>query len=140
MMSGERLVDVTPPEHGRVGSAEFEPEPASARAAREFVAEQLKRWGCSEQVVEDARLVVSELATNAIVHAGTRFTVRVSLEARGLRLEVLDASPHEPAARPLQPAATSGRGLHMVGAIAQEWGAVRTGHGKVVWAALATAT
>jgi anti-sigma regulatory factor (Ser/Thr protein kinase) len=103
--------------------------------ARNFVVAALRRWGCDEGLVDAAALVVTELATNAVVHARLPFTTAVSLGDAGvLRVSVLDASRIPPVQRHDGPMSQSGRGLALVAALAQRWGVDATDDGKVVWA------
>lgn len=106
----------------------FYPHPSAAAAARRFVAESVPDAGRDELV-----LVASELVTNAIQHAGTRFTVALTVTARQVRVEVSDQSAAMPSSDGLtEPTA----GLRIVDALATRWGAERTKHGKTVWADL----
>ncbi|MFW6691907.1 ATP-binding protein [Streptomyces sp. MAR4 CNX-425] len=105
--------------------------------ARDFVVSRAGAAGHADRV-DDIRVCVSELVTNALVHGtprGRQFRVQVTVEDDAVRVEVHDASAAPPHLR--HPAATDdhGRGLHLVDALADEWGtADRTGPGKVVWA------
>ena len=81
-------------------------------------------------------LVVSELATNAMRHAGSAFVVGVSATAGETRLWVRDASSSVPVPHQPDPLAERGRGLALVDAIASRWGHDAVDGGKVVWAAL----
>ena len=119
------------------GSRRFEPTLFSAGAARRFVRESLLSWGLLD-LLPEAELVVSELATNAVVHTGQRFTVAVRrLEGDRVRLEVSDASKKRPAIKGEVSEATSGRGLRIVSAVADEWAVLGGPGGKTVWAVLA---
>ena len=71
--------------------ATFEPVPGSVRAAREFVRGQLSDRPAHDRDL--AVLLVSELATNAIVHVGQPFKVRVDLSAPCIWVGVDDPSP-----------------------------------------------
>jgi hypothetical protein len=106
-------------------------------ASRRFVAETLSAWGLPH-VVDDACLVVSELATNAVMHARSSFTVLLSWEARILCISVFDGSAAVPSVKHPTPTTISGRGLRLVAAIARRWGTDRDGSGKLVWAELPT--
>jgi anti-sigma regulatory factor (Ser/Thr protein kinase) len=124
----------------RIGAAEatrtFPAEIGGARAARRFVVDALERWGDSERFVEDAAIVVTELATNAVMHAESVFTVSVEDAGDRTRISVTDASGAVPVERDVTPWTGSGRGVRMVAAIAGSWGVDNFGQGKTVWAEL----
>ena len=106
--------------------------------ARRFVTETLAAWGCPD-LLEDAALIVTELATNAVLHAGSDFTVVLSRRPEGaIRIAVRDSSLLEPRIWPrrLEPLAGGGRGLGLVEAFACGWGSDLHSDGKVVWAEL----
>lgn len=105
------------------------------RAARHFVVETLQRWG-NHLLVDDAALVVTELATNAVLHAYSGFTVIISHAPDAIRISVRDSSPVPPRRLPASSVARSGRGLVMVAAVASRWAVEPRGFGKVVWAEL----
>jgi anti-sigma regulatory factor (Ser/Thr protein kinase) len=112
------------------------PHPTSARAAREFVADTLVRWGRPGQT-EAAVLLTSELVTNAIVHARTQVAVTVHLMDESLRVYVLDESTHQPSPRSDGDQLAGGRGLKLVEALAASWGVSPEAQGKAVWFELA---
>jgi anti-sigma regulatory factor (Ser/Thr protein kinase) len=85
---------------------------------------------------EDAALVLSELVTNAIVHAHAGCTIEMKHDDHCLRLEVRDPSPTPPVIGAAHPHDIGGRGLHIVEAIANAWGWEPTIDGKTVWANL----
>lgn len=114
-------------------TAEFIAHPRSSSSAREFVTLQLRHHGL-EHVVDDVRLVVSELATNALVHAQTPFTVILHAAKELLRLEVLDGSHEGPVLRKARAMDTGGRGVAIVKALSRDWGVVDQPTGKSVWA------
>ena len=105
-------------------------------AARQFVAETLIAWGRAP-LVDDASIVVAELATNAVVHARSEFVVAVSAHDDIVRLSVRDANPALPVVKARIRASVSGRGLMLVATIARRWGIELITDGKVVWAELA---
>lgn len=107
------------------------PEPSSARAARRFVATSLR--GSGDEVEELAVLLVSELASNAVLHARTDFDLAVRVRGDSVRIEVIDANPAMPALKNYVAESVTGRGLHMVAASADRWGFESTRSGKVVW-------
>lgn len=78
-------------------------------------------------------LLVSELASNAILHAVTDFEVMVHVTDDGVRVEVTDSSRSVPTMRPYAPDAVSGRGMHIVATTADRWGCEPQADGKVVW-------
>lgn len=109
---------------------------SSVPTARHFVESILSAWGLRE-LGWVSTMVVSELAANAALHArGDNFSIRVSTEADGIRLEVDDSSLRLPQQRSYSQDATTGRGLKLVSELAQEWGVDATDSGKTVWALL----
>lgn len=80
-------------------------------------------------------LVAAELATNAIVHAGTTFTVWVEKSERLIRLEVRDGKADPPAPRTQSPLPVDGGlGLMLVERLSHEWGTIISAESKTVWA------
>jgi hypothetical protein len=116
----------------------FAASPEAPRESRHFVLATLEEFGC-EQFATDAALVVTELATNAIEHARSDFTVSVVVADGGIRIEVRDWSRLEPRIQDASIVATSGRGLLLVDALASAWGIIHGEAVKVVWAQLAPA-
>jgi anti-sigma regulatory factor (Ser/Thr protein kinase) len=118
------------------------PRPASIRAARNLVAQACHAWHLHD-LLPDTTLIVSELATNAVEHAGTDFIVTVSRTGKRLYVAVHDCLsrfPHPGASEltsPQAPSGERGRGLRLVHTIAAAWGATPTRDGKVVWATVA---
>ncbi|WP_250031420.1 ATP-binding protein [Paractinoplanes maris] len=117
----------------------LEPRPDRVRVARDLVKQACRDWGLPH-LLHDASLTASELAANAVEHAGSDFVVTLSRQADRLHVAVQDGARafprlHRPAAA--GPAATPrGRGLLLVDAVAAAWGAMPTRGGKVVWATL----
>ena len=113
--------------------AKLAPELQSAGRARKFVDETLRRWDCGEQL-DVVTLLVSEVVTNAIVHAGTEVEVSVELTEDAVRIEVTDKEADlTPMPRDATDDETSGRGLALVEAMASAWGVETRPGGKVVW-------
>ncbi|MFH8804412.1 ATP-binding protein [Streptomyces sp. NPDC017936] len=117
--------------------------PASVGLARRRVRDHLADWGRGpdDPAVEDAALLVSELATNVIRHAPPRereFEVAVTALADGSCLiEVSDEGRPVPRLRAVDERQEHGRGLHLVEHLASAWGVWSRGrHGKTVWALL----
>ena len=113
----------------------FNGDTTAVSAARCFVADTLHSWGL-DLLVGDGTTVVSELVTNAIMHAESDFAVSLSSHGDAVRLSVRDHSPVVPVMRTPLPTAISGRGLRMVTALSRHWGTDLVGDGKVVWAEL----
>ena len=114
--------------------ARFPPQRASVAAARQFVTNELIAAGVTS-VLDEARLLTSELATNAVVHAATEFTVSVRVVASRVYVEVRDGDPFGQVSQRI---ATStlplgGQGLRIVGRIARSWGTRVEDQSKVVW-------
>jgi anti-sigma regulatory factor (Ser/Thr protein kinase) len=110
-------------------SHEFANAPASVRAAREFVEDALRPFGLDDV---EARIVVSELATNAVRHAQTPFTVAVDVGPSTIRIEVEDGAGAVRIATEMASERT-GRGLRIVEAAASSWGVDLRGEKKAVW-------
>jgi anti-sigma regulatory factor (Ser/Thr protein kinase) len=100
------------------------------------VADVLKGWGHSPSLLEDAKLVVSELATNAVIHACSPFSVEIRPAGSSIRLSVRDGSRARPSLRRDDGLAVSGRGLRLIDALAADWGVEIAQDGKAVWAEL----
>ena len=114
-------------------------EPSSASRARRMTADALRTWGL-DHLVDAATLLVSEVVTNAVLHAGTDLELRVTRTADGARFEVRDGSDVVPTVRNFDNEAATGRGLSILDAMASAWGVDRTDRGKVVWFSLGTAS
>ncbi len=106
--------------------------PASVGQARSLVRDLLIEAERPE-LVESAVLLVSEIVTNALLHAGTPIHVSAWLEGRALSVEVSDGSQHLPVRRRYAPTAGTGRGMLMLEEMVDEWGVSRHGQGKTVW-------
>jgi CheY-like chemotaxis protein len=116
---------------------EVDPDRTEIRRVRRFVEERCLEWGCEDRL-DDALLVVSELATNAALHAGTPYVVTARRRRGALRLDVIDGSEVAPELREHGDRdAEGGRGLYLVSAMSAAWGVERrSGGGKIVWADL----
>jgi anti-sigma regulatory factor (Ser/Thr protein kinase) len=77
--------------------------------------------------------LVSELATNAILHAETPFSVIVSRDSSWIRVSVRDGSPAVPVRKDYGPQHPTGRGLMIVESMADRWGVDTDADGKTVW-------
>ena len=106
--------------------------------ARAFVRGTLGGWG-HHVVATEAAVVVTELATNAVLHARTPFHVSVSQGDGRVRIAVHDGSDALPERRAYGPDWTSGRGLHLVQSLSVSWGVDQHAGLKSVWAELPSA-
>ncbi|MEV0685477.1 MEDS domain-containing protein [Nocardia sp. NPDC050378] len=113
----------------------FVPVPSAASAARRFVTGRLGEWQHDPAVIDDAALVVSELAANAVAHAHTAFRIRVSQIEGAVRIEAEDLSPRRPVLGTDRGSAVGGRGLILIAALGSRWGTEPdpAGHAKNVW-------
>ena len=119
----------------------------SVRPARDFTIATLQRWGVAERR-DDIATVVSELLTNAVRHAlpgsgdtRPRWPIRLGLLQPGLCVLCAVADPSERTPVPAEPChlAETGRGLHVIGALSDQWGyTAPSDMGKVVWAMFTT--
>ncbi|MCP2341543.1 ATP-binding protein [Actinomadura rupiterrae] len=119
--------------------------------ARDFLGDVLGVMGCDADMIYIGKTIMTELATNALVHtANDAVPVRVVVAEDGRPvIEVEDGSDARPQIRPIIEVADerdslaehfdSGRGLAMIAKMAAYWGwSMLEGRGKVVWAALPT--
>ena len=117
--------------------ATWPPQPACLSETRRFV-----RWALLGHhlgaLVDVVVITADELATNAVLHAGTPFSVRLERVEDHVVLRVADGSRLLPAVSPSETWLESGRGLHLVGELASSWGVDTDGRlGKSVWATFA---
>lgn len=108
------------------------PHPRSAADARRFVERVLAVWRCPE-LRDTAQLLVSELVTNSVRHAGTPVRLTLRRQERGLRIEVADGSPGRPRPRLPDAETEAGRGLYLLDRLAGDWGVRDERGGKAVW-------
>ena len=114
---------------------ELLPVSGSARQARTVVKDACLRWD-EPKLVGSAALVVSELVTNAAMHAHTIMTLQIRLRLCHLHIAVFDGAATHAQARQAGPDSSGGRGLHLVHAMSAAWGSTSLPTGKVVWSAL----
>jgi hypothetical protein len=143
VMHSVHHLDVAHPPSGLLErTAEFSAEPSALGAARRFVRDALGQWGLiDEDLIDEASFVVSELATNAVVHAGSAFSVGIRvLPAQNLvRFSVRDASPTMSIVGDASPVPPVGWGLSLVADLASRCGVETNSDSKVVWAEFALA-
>jgi anti-sigma regulatory factor (Ser/Thr protein kinase) len=110
------------------------------RTAREAVADRLRAWGLASSV-DVARVLTSELVTNALLHGQPPITLEVRRTGNAVRVEVTDCGDGRPAPRSVDLERPGGMGLVIVDSLASSWGVVAagTGVGTTVWFELASA-
>ena len=117
--------------------ATFEATPISASRVRTFVSGHLVEHRLL-YLMDPARLVASELATNAMVHASTAFTVTLAALGETVMLTVRDDSDSVPVRRAAHAMDEAGRGLEIVNIVSLKWGINEDAAGsKAVWASFA---
>lgn len=144
--------------HAELG---LEPTPQAAGEARRFVVDTCRQWGIDD-AVDEVTLAVSELVTNAALHARTHIDLELCVTGPAMTVSVIDRNPRPPVVRPVRldlladldasvsaspdrddrhPATyvgssgsvAGGRGLLIVDALAGEWGVAERADGKEVW-------
>lgn len=130
---GLERVPVRNDESPRSATVRLRPDPASAGAARRFVASTLVEWrwrGSLDEVV----LLTSELVANGVGHAASPLVLTLIRDGECVRVELSDSSAAHPVLRAVPPDAERGRGLALVEALSRRWGFERVpADGKVVW-------
>lgn len=123
--------------HGRrAATLDLGPNVSDVGLARRFLVAHCERWDC-EDVVEEAQLVLSELVTNALLHAGSRCELGIAFRHGWLRIEVRDRGSGGPEVQAADSESEHGRGLLLVSAMTDAWGMEPLEPaGKVVWAEL----
>jgi anti-sigma regulatory factor (Ser/Thr protein kinase) len=117
--------------------------PASKESVRECRQFALKAVDdLAPEVQDSVELMVSELATNALVHAKTDFEVEIARTDRELRVEVTDRGRGAPMAKSPNPSEPHGRGLLIVSELSDDWGSTdgRGDAGNKVWFSLRLST
>jgi anti-sigma regulatory factor (Ser/Thr protein kinase) len=107
----------------------------SVRAARHFVT-GLFNTEPDEMFTSDAAIVTTELASNAVLHARSGFTLTIFRSASAVRIAVRDKRPLVPGSNGLPFDIRTGHGLSVVSQIAHAWSVERLPDGKVIWAEL----
>lgn len=123
-----------PPAPPREARVRVEPDPAQVRRLRDLLRRLLASWRIEDAVEsDDVLLLATEVTANAIRHARTEAIAAIRYLGDRLRIEVTDRSSVLPQRRSAGTAAESGRGMHLVEALASEWGVDATTVGKRVW-------
>ena len=115
-------------------SVDLQPTARSIPTARRVVGELLTAWAAPHDR-QDAELLVTELVANVVDHAGGEsvLTLEVTLSGAWLRIAVVDGSAIRPVVQQLDHHAVRGRGMQLIEAIADRWGAEDHQGGKRVW-------
>lgn len=114
-----------------MSALELPPSTDSVPVARQFAR---RAAGDSSADVETLLLLVSEVVTNAVLHARSHIRMDVLPMPDVVRVEVHDASPIEPRVHHFHLTSGTGRGLRMLEQLARRWGVdAEPGGGKVVW-------
>jgi anti-sigma regulatory factor (Ser/Thr protein kinase) len=111
----------------------FPADRRSVAAARRFVRVTLTGPGHAPEAVEDAVLIVSELASNVVEHARTEYEIGIAVDGDRARIEVADGSAILPAVRDAAHDSERGRGLHLLETLARDWGIDQRSSGKAIW-------
>jgi anti-sigma regulatory factor (Ser/Thr protein kinase) len=120
-------------------SIDLPPVPSSVPLARRLVRDVLGTWAAPHDRL-DAELLVTELVANVVDHARVDvLTLELALAGAWLRIGVVDGNAVRPVVRELSTAQQRGRGMQLVAAIADRWGAEDHEGGKRVWVELAPA-
>ncbi|MFE2015547.1 SpoIIE family protein phosphatase [Streptomyces sp. NPDC059491] len=130
-----RSPDPGTPRAPRIHQYIHQADPQGLSDARAAVGQALRDWGMPE-LSDDAELLTGELLVNVLLHTegGAVLTLEVLPEpVRRVRLSVQDRSSAWPRRRTPGEAATSGRGLLLLDALASRWGVEPRGEGKAVW-------
>jgi anti-sigma regulatory factor (Ser/Thr protein kinase) len=106
-------------------------DPNAVRQARAWLKARLDDW--SPDGVATVQLLVSELVTNAILHTDDVVEVTAERNGAGITVEVSDRSPTKPVVKRYEQDAATGRGLHLVEALADAWGVRGDDARKSVW-------
>ena len=113
-------------------------EPDAVPRARRFAVEALSEL--PDEILDDVRLLVTELVTNAVFHAGPPVKLRIARLPESVRIEVEDSGRGMPVRAHYSDQQMTGRGLSLVSALSSAWGANPSGRGgKIVWAEVSEA-
>jgi anti-sigma regulatory factor (Ser/Thr protein kinase) len=118
----------------RSAGMEIPAEPTAPGRVRQWMTSQLTAWQVPEQVIGAAVLCASELATNALLHAGTAARVQVDLSPERLLVAVSDSGTRGAVTRARTEALSSrGRGLGLIEQLSDAWGTDPAVRGSTVW-------
>jgi anti-sigma regulatory factor (Ser/Thr protein kinase) len=120
--------------------AQFPAIRTSVPSARRFVSDTI--LGIPGEICDTLALIASELASNCVRHAGSAFEIRIEQLPDRIHIEVEDDGGGDPVVQSPHPSDTSGRGLQIVSALADDWGVIPKPDavGKTVWVTIALRT
>ena len=118
-------------------SATFPASPTSPQAARTFVRQVLPEVSEAE-IADVIMLLVTELVTNAVMHARSPVRVQVEVADHQVRVGVHDDAPQPPVRRQASEEALGGRGLLLLDRLSDRWGYDAQPPGKTVWFEIGT--
>lgn len=104
--------------------------------ARSFVDRILEGWDSDADLIATARLLASELVTNAVLYGYGARELRLRRGDANLKIMVYDDAPGHPQARTPNSESEIGRGMQVIEACATRWGVDPDGAGKIVWCEL----
>lgn len=117
----------------RYGEFTLAPDTAAPAKARVWLRDRLTEWDLDKQA-DDLQLVVSELVTNAVLHARSTVEIAISVGEGIIELSVADADNRLPVIRSASEVwDEGGRGLTLVSALSDDWGVAHRCHGKHIW-------
>lgn len=125
-------LDTTALDAGMEERSTFDPYPQSVPQARAFVL-SLEWTPDDEETRSRLATLTSEIVTNAVLHARTSFSVTVTKSATRIRVAVMDRNLQPVTPKTYGPTSPTGRGLHIVEALADRWGIDKSADGKTVW-------
>lgn len=126
-----------PPPPPRAARLRLSQDRSSVSGVRSLLDRLLGSWRLDGRIDDgDLKLVATELAANAVVHTGVPDTITIRYLGDRIRIEVRDRSADQPAPREAGAGSESGRGMHLVGALSENWGVESIGGGKQVWCEL----
>ncbi|WP_344823319.1 ATP-binding protein [Actinocorallia longicatena] len=134
------MADQGRPDGTQLGKLRIPVRAIASKEARDLVETVGRIWTISEEVIDSAKLAVSELVTNVVCHSGgpEGDTLMVAINRSGemLMVEVHDNSPIVPVLRCADQFDTSGRGMLLIACYTDDHGCDITPHGKAMWFAI----
>jgi anti-sigma regulatory factor (Ser/Thr protein kinase) len=108
-------------------------DPSSAGAARHSLAGYCEELEVPDDLTDDALMAISELVTNAVLHADTPTIAWAEYRAGSITLAVVDGSADLPALLAPSQSREDGRGMAIIDELGATWGLIKTSLGKIVW-------